>query len=150
MPSASRPIGRRRRRTIHRAAGDGAMPCAWARPAFRDAARVMAALRRATAKRAGRLVERTCPCSCVAGEVGIEPTNAGIKIRCLTTWRLPKGNGVVRIYAKSRSGCTFNDLATQPAVPGGADRTARIADCSDSNAAKTQAPDPVMRAWPDE
>ncbi len=27
---------------------------------------------------------------CMAGEVGIEPTNAGIKIRCLTTWRLPK------------------------------------------------------------
>src|SRR5690349_3395281 len=26
----------------------------------------------------------------VAGEVGIEPTNAGIKIRCLTTWRLPR------------------------------------------------------------
>src|SRR3989338_11239921 len=25
----------------------------------------------------------------LAGEVGIEPTNAGIKIRCLTTWRLP-------------------------------------------------------------
>jgi hypothetical protein len=30
--------------------------------------------------------------SVLAGEVGIEPTNAGIKIRCLTTWRLPKGN----------------------------------------------------------
>ena len=28
----------------------------------------------------------------MAGEVGIEPTNAGIKIRCLTTWRLPSGN----------------------------------------------------------
>src|SRR5438105_15767050 len=27
----------------------------------------------------------------MAGEVGIEPTNAGIKIRCLTTWRLPSG-----------------------------------------------------------
>lgn len=26
----------------------------------------------------------------LAGEVGIEPTNAGIKIRCLTAWRLPK------------------------------------------------------------
>src|SRR5512144_1564022 len=26
----------------------------------------------------------------VAGAVGIEPTNAGIKIRCLTTWRLPR------------------------------------------------------------
>src|SRR5512138_1302185 len=25
----------------------------------------------------------------LAGEVGIEPTNVGIKIRCLTTWRLP-------------------------------------------------------------
>lgn len=28
----------------------------------------------------------------LAGEVGIEPTNAGIKIRCLTTWRLPKNS----------------------------------------------------------
>ena len=25
----------------------------------------------------------------LAGEVGIEPTNAGIKIRCLTTWLHP-------------------------------------------------------------
>ena len=25
----------------------------------------------------------------MAGEVGIEPTNAGIRIQCLTTWRLP-------------------------------------------------------------
>src|SRR5205085_4619711 len=28
----------------------------------------------------------------LAGEVGIEPTNAGIKIRCLTTWRLPSSS----------------------------------------------------------
>ena len=37
--------------------------------------------------------DTTAPSSAVtefgAGEVGIEPTNAGIKIRCLTTWRLP-------------------------------------------------------------
>lgn len=26
----------------------------------------------------------------LAGVVGIEPTNAGIKIQCLTTWRHPK------------------------------------------------------------
>jgi hypothetical protein len=26
----------------------------------------------------------------LAEEVGIEPTNDGIKTRCLTTWRLPK------------------------------------------------------------
>src|SRR5215204_5292529 len=26
----------------------------------------------------------------LAGEVGLEPTNAGSKDRCLTTWRLPK------------------------------------------------------------
>ena len=42
---------------------------------------------------AGRPSERSgLPDVLVAGEVGIEPTNAGIKIRCLTTWRLPKGN----------------------------------------------------------
>ena len=32
----------------------------------------------------------------MAGEVGIEPTNAGIKIRCLTTWRLPKTLVILR------------------------------------------------------
>ena len=32
----------------------------------------------------------------MAGEVGIEPTNAGIKIRCLTTWRLPAEICIVR------------------------------------------------------
>ncbi len=25
----------------------------------------------------------------MAGEVGIEPTNDGVKVRCLTTWLLP-------------------------------------------------------------
>lgn len=29
------------------------------------------------------------PFSGVAGEEGLEPTNAGIKTRCLTAWRLP-------------------------------------------------------------
>ncbi len=33
-------------------------------------------------------IKRHTPCV-MAEEVGIEPTNAGIKIRCLTTWRLP-------------------------------------------------------------
>ena len=28
---------------------------------------------------------------CVAGAEGIEPSNAGIKIQCLTTWRRPNG-----------------------------------------------------------
>ena len=26
------------------------------------------------------------------GKVGIEPTNSGVKVRCLTTWRLPTTN----------------------------------------------------------
>ena len=43
----------------------------------------------------------------MAGEVGIEPTNAGIKIRCLTTWRLPKKR-------QSPKGCFFNPRATNP------------------------------------
>ena len=30
----------------------------------------------------------------LAGEVGIEPTHVGIKIRCLTTWRLPNKLGL--------------------------------------------------------
>src|SRR5437763_4820817 len=44
---------------------------------------------RATAARPNA---RTMALNKMAGEVGIEPTNAGIKIRCLTTWRLPKGS----------------------------------------------------------
>ncbi len=29
----------------------------------------------------------------MAGEVGIEPTHDGVKVRCLTAWRLPNQNG---------------------------------------------------------
>ena len=39
----------------------------------------------------------------MAGEVGIEPTNAGIKIRCLTTWRLPSGNLAFRALRSPRA-----------------------------------------------
>ena len=35
----------------------------------------------------------------LAGEVGIEPTNAGIKIRCLTTWRLPNKLSEAILYS---------------------------------------------------
>ena len=32
------------------------------------------------------------PLEILAGVAGFEPTNAGIKIRCLTAWRHPKNN----------------------------------------------------------
>ncbi len=31
----------------------------------------------------------------VAGEEGLEPSNGGSKVRCLTTWRLPSGTTIL-------------------------------------------------------
>ena len=48
----------------------------------------------------------------LAGAEGIEPSNAGIKIRCLTAWRRPSGRAVRRNMARRRTigrdPCPFN------------------------------------------
>ena len=80
----------------------------------------------------------------MAGEVGIEPTNAGIKIRCLTTWRLPKGKPLRQAY--SHNGWRASERATNPVMPLGICESARCAASSAANAAKMHAPDPVIRA----
>src|SRR5665213_3421073 len=58
---------------------------------------------------------RACLATRVAGEVGIEPTNAGIKIRCLTTWRLPSRTTwktkITQFAAAQQPRCAPSDLA---------------------------------------
>ena len=49
------------------------------------------------------------PAKKLAGEVGIEPTNAGIKIRCLTAWRLPK-----LLFDEIMHGMTIQPLRHKP------------------------------------
>jgi hypothetical protein len=38
----------------------------------------------------------------MAGEVGIEPTNDGVKVRCLTAWLLPTVNMINIIMGRSK------------------------------------------------
>src|SRR6185436_5897064 len=100
----------------------------------------------------------------MAGEVGIEPTNAGIKIRCLTTWRLPSGENRrarhsrarfrsdqarVSAAAKLASGCRTSVRATKPRHPDfapSAAASAAVAMASEANTANTLLPEPVIRA----
>src|SRR3989304_3669924 len=81
----------------------------------------------------------------LAGEVGIEPTNAGIKIRCLTTWRLPNN---FQSSTQSCNGCLANPCATKPRIGCGNCCNTASAWPRLSNSANTHAPDPVILALP--
>ncbi len=78
----------------------------------------------------------------MAGEVGIEPTNAEIKTQCLTTWRLPRITNYC--FAKSCMGCRSNPCTTKPHISIGTRASAIRAADSVTNAANTQAPEPVI------
>ncbi len=78
----------------------------------------------------------------MAGEVGIEPTNAEIKTQCLTTWRLPRITNYC--LAKSCMGCRSNPCTTKPLISIGTCASAIRATDSVTNSANTQEPEPVI------
>ena len=86
----------------------------------------------------------------VAGVAGFEPTNGGIKTRCLTTWRHPtiKTNPrLVRdLRRNARSGETFIPRATMPRHGAGTLVTMSCASFRLAQGAKMHDPVPVSRA----
>src|SRR5450759_1309178 len=97
----------------------------------------------------------------LAGEVGIEPTKAGIKTQCLTTWRLPNNlqQPLTTYYSyvgkqspysstKSCNGCFAKPCATTPRIPCGNCFIIASAWLRLANSANTHAPDPVIIALP--
>src|SRR5207249_1108162 len=106
---------------------------------------------------------RSVPLERMAGEEGFEPSNAGIKIRCLNqlgdspagktvreprvTRTLHNSEPVAWDHAKAASGCRDSVRATNARMPGGVARTASRANLPDANDANTALPDPVIRAW---
>ncbi len=96
----------------------------------------------------------------MAGEEGFEPSNAGIKIRCLNQLgdspaEKPSrvdGTSVLRgiriaHHANAASGCRASVLATNPCIAGGLASTAAHASASVAKGANTQPPEPVIRAY---
>lgn len=94
----------------------------------------------------------------MAGEEGLEPSHAGIKIRCLdqlgdsptltfgTAGRCrPSGNAKTQ-DAKANKGCSPRLATTTPLISSGSFESAASASASLRNAANTLAPEPVMRA----
>src|SRR5260370_36228854 len=111
--------------------------------------------------------QRQRPTFELAGEEGFDPSNGGIKIRCLTQLGdSPARNPSAPLYSApatdrctprkplpanahhDASGCSVNPDTAHDNHRTGAPAIARCACASVSNAANTQAPDPVIRASP--
>src|SRR3990170_4117359 len=98
----------------------------------------------------------------LAGEEGFEPSNGGIKIRCLNQLgdspKLLMRCGMATVHAgafrfpdqfrNSASGCRFRPATTKPRMPPGTIRSTERACSSVGYSAKTQAPEPLRRASP--
>ncbi len=90
----------------------------------------------------------------MAGTAGFEPAHAGIKTPCLTAWRRPSETPHGREFVRpaslqsmaARSGDRFTPRATKLCQLAGTWPATRCASASDSKAANTQAPVPVIRA----
>ncbi len=96
----------------------------------------------------------------MAGEEGFEPSNAGIKIRCLNQLGdspaekparlkrriLPSVEPVPCVMRTPRAGVVRAFSRQSPASPCGRAATAARASVSEANGANTQPPDPVIRA----
>ena len=99
----------------------------------------------------------------MAGEEGFEPSNAGIKIRCLNQLGdspaekpvrpkrriLPARNPLARIMRTPRADVVRASLRQSPAFRAAAPSTAARASDSEANGANTHPPDPVIRALGD-
>ena len=115
--------------------------------------------------------DQTCHSFDLAGAAGFEPANAGIKTRCLTTWRRPNiradpgflpglhanGHGKAAprlshcpLACQSRrqviKGDSFTPHAAMPRIPAGTSLTIRRAASSLFTAVKMQPPEPLSRA----
>src|SRR5438445_8086041 len=95
----------------------------------------------------------------MAGEEGFEPSNAGIKIRCLDQLGdspTQPGTSIVtfnclrrrtkNFYASVASGCCDKLFAHLPSHSGGNRSSTCCAVCASLNRANTQAPEPVILA----
>ena len=106
---------------------------------------------------AGMCTSRTFRRLTLAGEEGFEPSNAGIKIRCLNQLGDSPKNYSCSVLLhlppppddyQAASGCSFTASTTQPRHPCGNSAVANSACAIDSAAIKTAEPDPVIRAAP--
>ena len=68
--------------------------------------------------------------SCLAGDEGFEPPNAGTRTQCLTTWRIPNMSGLFYVFA---------DLFCNVLVPNGTNYNLLGRRTSDSR---------CLTAWP--
>ena len=96
---------------------------------------------------------------CMAGEEGFEPSNGGIKIRCLN--QLGDSPALTFAYCgtalstallspvyQTASGCSLNPRTAQHRHPDGHSASAAAASFSVAVGMNTADPDPVIRAGP--